>query len=88
MINCGCIPIAGAAYIGEHSFSSSELPIAEGRPDASDLIHAKLFGRRINEKLIALVSIDNVPDINIPGSYPYGGVTNLWDVDFIEMWVC
>jgi len=42
MIKGGCIPIACAAYIGEHSFSSSELPTAEGRPDSSDLYHAKL----------------------------------------------
>ena len=26
LINVGCLPIAGAAYIGEHSFSSSETP--------------------------------------------------------------
>ena len=28
----GCISIAGAAYIGEHSFSSPETPIAERCP--------------------------------------------------------
>ena len=40
LIKCGCIPIAGAAYIGEHSFHSPELPAAsEGRPDVSDLNH-------------------------------------------------
>jgi flavodoxin len=43
---CGCNPIAGAAYIGEHSFSNSETPTAQGRPDASDLKHAELFGQR------------------------------------------
>jgi hypothetical protein len=26
-------PIAGAAYIGEHSFSCPETPMDEGRPD-------------------------------------------------------
>lgn len=44
LIKRGCIPIACGAYIGEHSFSSSETPTAEGRPDASDLNHAELLG--------------------------------------------
>ncbi len=81
----GCIPIAGAAYIGEHSFSSLETPIAEGRPNKEDLNHAELFGRKINEKLSSIISIDDIPDITIPGKYPYGGVTELWSVDFIEI---
>ena len=34
----GCIPIASAAFIGEHSFHSSNLPAASvGRPDIRDL---------------------------------------------------
>jgi ferredoxin len=85
LIQRGCIPIACAAYIGEHSFSSSEIPTAEGRPDASDLIHAEIFGRKIYEKLLSLSSIDQIADINIPGNYPYGGITKLWNVDFIEI---
>jgi len=86
LIKRGCKPIAGAAYIGEHSFSSSELPAAsEGRPDASDLNHAELFGRKINEKLLSVSSVDHISDINIPGNYPYGGVTKLWSVDFIAI---
>lgn len=85
LIKCGCIPIAGAAYIGEHSFSSSELPSSEGRPDASDLYYAELFGRKINEKLLSISSVNNISDINIPGNYPYGGVTKLWSIDFIEV---
>lgn len=82
---CGCIPIAGAAYIGEHSFSSSETPTAEGRPDASDLNHAELFGRKINEKLLSVSSVEQISHINIPGNYPYGGITELWNVDFIAI---
>lgn len=85
MIKHGCIPIAGAAYIGEHAFSSSELPTAEGRPDAADLKHAELFGRKIDEKLQAVSSVDQITEINIPGGYPYGGVTELWSVDFISV---
>jgi len=81
----GCIPIAGAAYVGEHSFSSSEMPTAEGRPDASDLSHAEEFGQKINEKLLSITSVDHVSEMDIPGDYPYGGITKLWEVDFIEV---
>jgi ferredoxin len=85
LIKRGCIPIACAAYIGEHSFSSSETPIAEARPDASDLNHAELFGRKINEKLLSVSSVDHISDINIPGNYPYRGDSKLWSVDFIAI---
>lgn len=81
----GCIPIACAAYIGEHSFSSPETPIAEGRPDASDLNNAELFGRKIDEKLLSLSSVDHISDINVPGNYPYKGDAKLWSVDFIAV---
>ena len=81
----GCIPIAGAAYIGEHSFSSSEMPIVEGRPDISDLNHAEIFGCKIKETLESISTLNNIPDLIIPGDYPYGGVTELWSVDFIEI---
>ncbi|SMD07479.1 EFR1 family ferrodoxin [Sporomusa malonica] len=85
LIKRGCIPIACAAYIGEHSFSSSETPIAEARPDASDLNQAELFGRKIKEKLLSVSSVEQFSDINIPGNYPYGGITKLWSVDFIAI---
>jgi ferredoxin/flavodoxin len=81
----GCIPVGCAAYIGEHSFSSSETPTANGRPDASDLNHSELFGRKIYEKLLSFPSAENIHDITVPGHYPYGGVTELWSVDFIEI---
>ena len=86
LIKCGCKPIAGAAYIGEHSFHSAELPAAsEGRPDVSDLNHAELFGRKIIEKLLSVSSVDHISDINIPGKYSYEGVTELWSIDFIAV---
>ncbi|MGD8777499.1 MAG: EFR1 family ferrodoxin [Ignavibacteria bacterium] len=81
----GCVPVAGAAFIGEHSFSSSELPIAESRPDAGDLEQAEFFGRKIKEKLQSIPSIEKITELNIPGNYPYGGVTELWSVDFIAI---
>lgn len=80
----GCIPIAGAAFIGEHSFSSPERPTAHSRPDADDLALAEQFGREVWAKTI---SYSNLQDkiIKIPGTRPYNGITELWDVDFIEV---
>jgi ferredoxin/flavodoxin len=81
----GCIPIAGGAYLGEHSFSSLDAPTAEGRPDAGDLHHAESFGRRIREKLLSAPSVDAFSEINLPGNHPYRDMTELWSVDFIAV---
>jgi ferredoxin len=64
------VPIAGAAFIGEHSYSSEAMPIAPGRPDAADIAKAVAFGQQIREKL-AQMSHDNLPPLHIPGNYPY-----------------
>jgi flavodoxin len=37
VIESGFIPIAGGAFVGEHSFSTDELPIAKQRPDSLDI---------------------------------------------------
>ena len=49
----GFNPIAAAAFVCEHSYSTAETPIAAGRPDAADLQAAEDFGRQIREKLLA-----------------------------------
>jgi ferredoxin len=85
LIERGCKPIACAAFIGEHSFSSSETPIAEDRPDARDLIQAELLGHKISEKLQSISSVDFISEISIPGNYPYVGITKVWNVDFITI---
>jgi len=82
---CGCIPIAGAAYIGEHSFADSSAPVAFGRPDEKDLVHARGFGEKISKKLLSAPSISQVSVVDVPGTYPYEGITELWDVDFIDV---
>jgi ferredoxin len=57
--------VGAAAFIGEHSFSSAEVPIAQGRPDQDDLQKAEQFGQRIAGKNEAL-------DLSqIPGNRPY-----------------
>jgi ferredoxin len=89
----GCKPIAGAAFIGEHSFSTAETPTAEGRPDASDLKHAELFGQKIREKLGTIPSAGQISCVPIPGCHPYRGEpchpyrrdSVFWNVDFIAV---
>jgi ferredoxin len=71
MVKNGFVPIACAAYIGEHSFSNANTPIATGRPDADDLKHAMSFGEKIGEKIVSISSIRSVSDISVPGKYPY-----------------
>jgi len=85
----GCLPIAGAAFIGEHSFSCSESPIASGRPDLDDLNNAKSFGKKILEKLSTISSISHIADITVPGKYPYidmgDSKKNLSGVDLVSV---
>jgi ferredoxin len=83
MVKNGGIPIACAAFIGEHSFSSSDTPIAVSRPDAADLHQAEIFGRKINETLKTISSIEHISEINIPGTFPYKNLEDLLSVDFI-----
>ena len=67
-VEAGFTPISAAAFIGEHSFSSIDLPIAPGRPDGQDLAAATAFG----EKSEAL--IDALPGnaaLDVPGNLPY-----------------
>lgn len=85
LIADGCIPIAAGAFIGEHSFSSDETPIAHGRPDYHDLSQAEAFGRMIKEKMDALQADTKIDDLHVPGEFPYRGETKLWDVDFISV---
>lgn len=81
----GCRPIAAAAFIGEHSFSNPETPIALSRPDTNDLNSAKLFGSKIVAKLLSANAPEQIPTIDLPGSYPYGGNPKPWGIDFIRV---
>ena len=85
----GCLPIACAAFIGEHSFSNAEAPLAVGRPDADDLRLARSFGERIREKIAATSSSSLIAEITVPGNYPYVDMTEsrerLSSLDFIEI---
>lgn len=70
-LELGFVPIAGAAFIGEHSFSTAERPIADGRPDEADLIRAVEFGAKIRAKAAALDSPGARPELEVPGRFPY-----------------
>lgn len=49
--NAGFKVVAAGSFIGEHSFSTKEVPIEEGRPNYEDLSKAEEFGRSIIRKL-------------------------------------
>ncbi|HOP48474.1 MAG TPA: EFR1 family ferrodoxin, partial [Desulfobacteraceae bacterium] len=65
------LPVAAAAFIGEHSYSSSLCPIAQGRPDNDDIQKALSFGNQIKKKVNALESLDAMQAILVPGNVPY-----------------
>ena len=48
---CGFKVIAAATFVGEHSYSTADTPIAVGRPDADDLAFATDFGKKIAQKV-------------------------------------
>ncbi len=70
-IDCGFNVIAATAFIGEHSYSTVDKPIAEGRPDEQDLIKCSDFSSLIKNKLDILNSTEKVSEVIIPGQYPY-----------------
>jgi ferredoxin len=72
-IELGFHPVAGGAFIGEHSYATQELPIANGRPDHLDVQKAFDFGVKIKAKVTALSSADSTMDLEIPGRFPYEG---------------
>lgn len=51
----------GAAFVGEHSYSTADAPIAHGRPDRQDMADANAFGREIAAK----ISDGGLKDIDI-----------------------
>ncbi|HMK66217.1 MAG TPA: 4Fe-4S ferredoxin, partial [Thermodesulfobacteriota bacterium] len=69
-INQGFRPLAAAAFIAEHSYSTTETPLAVGRPDPDDLEKARLFGRQAFEKLQS-GDRNSSPLIEVPGNFPH-----------------
>jgi ferredoxin len=74
-VAAGFIPVAGGAFVGEHSFDcavdNSLPPVAAGRPDVADLEEAMAFGLQIRDKMRGLRSLHDVPPLRVPGNMPY-----------------
>ena len=70
-LEAGFKPVAAAAFIGEHSFSSSATPIAAGRPDADDLRKARQFGKAVRHKMRNIQALDDMSPLRVPGGFPY-----------------
>jgi len=73
----GFLPVAAAAFIGEHSFSSKDYPIAQNRPDWSDKEKAKSFGTTLQQQVDHQQANKTV---DIPGDRPYRKKGNLPDM--------
>ena len=73
----GFVPVAAGAFIGEHSYATSDRPLALGRPDAMDLETAKSFGQQIRETLAALETPQAAGTLALPGNRPYKEPENL-----------
>jgi ferredoxin/flavodoxin len=67
----GFVPVAGGAFIGEHSFDTEAFPIATGRPDGRDLAKAAEFGKAIGKKMQGVNGLDGMPPLQVPGDFPY-----------------
>ena len=67
-VSLGLSPFAAGAFIGEHSYSTPEMPVAEGRPDTLDLADARIFGGQCARKLD---SSGAFAPFHIKGNRPY-----------------
>jgi len=89
-IELGFYPVAGGAFIGEHSFATKDVPIANGRPDDQDVQTAMDFGVKIKERITAMQSPDGQMDLEIPGRFPYeaGGARSMAASPVIQENLC
>jgi ferredoxin len=67
----GFRPVAAAAFIGEHSYSTEATPVAHGRPDTLDLARAQEFGELIRGKMEERWAMLQASPLQVPGFYPY-----------------
>lgn len=79
-LETGFTPMAAGAFIGEHSYSRSSLPVAADRPDAEDLSLAEAFGKRIAAKLHGVRGLDAMRPIGVPGNFPYHEINILQNI--------
>ncbi|WP_457553333.1 4Fe-4S binding protein [Desulfobacula sp.] len=84
-VDGGFVPLAAAAFIGEHSFSNDEFPIALNRPDKDDLEKAFLFGKQIANLLDHVKNPANISPVNVPGNSPYKKSMSMGPFSFITV---
>lgn len=68
--NSGFKVAAAATFIGEHSFSTKELPVAENRPDNNDLKKAEEFGQNIMKKMQKITNLNDASIMIPQGKLP------------------
>ena len=73
-IEAGFKPVAGGAFVVEHSWSNEDAPIGAGWPEESDIELAQEFGRKIREKVEAISSGKDAEIIDVRGNFPYVGM--------------
>ncbi len=71
VVESGFKPLAGGAFIGEHSFSKEDLPISEGRPDGEDTNAAVSFGQEIAAKVSEIFDAAAISIVEVPGNTPH-----------------
>ncbi len=67
----GFVPVAAAAFIGEHSYSRPDRPIAAHRPDEDDLQKALQFGQQIRNNLLGMNDLNTLGELKVKGGFPY-----------------
>ena len=70
-IKAGFVPVAAGAFVSEHSFSTPECPMAQGRPDSDDLERAKRFGGEVMARLAGGAATPPAGPLAVPGAFPY-----------------
>lgn len=68
MVQQGFRPAAGIAAVAEHNIARS---IAAGRPDAQDKAVLQKFGQNAAERLAAVKSNYELPELSVSGNFPY-----------------
>jgi ferredoxin len=81
----GGVPVAGATFIGEHSFSTDSTPIAVSRPDSTDLEQARTFGEKIQSIIDSFDAVPVEKKLNVPGNLPYKAIGKGGALDFIDI---
>jgi len=85
----GFKPIAVGAFIGEHSYSTVQFPLSQGRPDFSDLTKAMNFGKSLLSKVTSESKEMVIMEASIPGNRPYKPIIQIMNVaPFTDLQSC